>query len=143
MVLQVSNPNNVKIYTVSGGDGTRSIPDWLARRKKRSLKNDIEWRTRIELIQDFEFPEASTRVKTTRDGKYAVAAGVYKPHIRVFEFAEMSMKFDRHTDAETVNFEILSDDWTKLALLQSDRNIELHAQGGIHYRTRIPKFGRD
>jgi ribosome biogenesis protein ENP2 len=27
--------------------------------------------------------------------------------------------------------------------LQSDRSIEFHAQGGIHYRTRIPKFGRD
>lgn len=27
--------------------------------------------------------------------------------------------------------------------LQTDRTIEFHAQGGIHYRTRIPKFGRD
>jgi ribosome biogenesis protein ENP2 len=39
MVLQVSNPNNVKIYTVSGS-GHRSIPDWLERKKKRVLKND-------------------------------------------------------------------------------------------------------
>lgn len=39
MVLQVSNPNNVKIYTVSGS-GYRSIPDWLERKKKRVLKND-------------------------------------------------------------------------------------------------------
>lgn len=91
--------------------------------------------------------------------------------MRVFEYAEMSMKFDRHTDAENVNFEvrktthaympsrhcrfedrgfnlgyfaqtidqILSDDWTKQVLLQNDRSIEFHAQGGIHYRTRIPK----
>ncbi|CAO3627840.1 unnamed protein product [Cunninghamella echinulata] len=63
--------------------------------------------------------------------------------MRVYEFAEVSMKFERHTDAETINFEILSDDWTKSALLQTDRSIELHSQGGIHYRTRIPKFGRD
>ncbi|KAG0237303.1 hypothetical protein BGW42_001223 [Actinomortierella wolfii] len=142
MSLQVQNANNVKIYTVSGSKGSRSIPDWLARRNKRALKNDLEWRHRIELIQDFEFPEASLKVKTTNDGKYAVATGVYKPQMRVFEFAEMSMKFDRHTDAENVDFQILSDDWTKSVLLQADRSVEFHAQGGIHYRTRIPKFGR-
>ncbi|KAI7901574.1 WD40-repeat-containing domain protein [Cokeromyces recurvatus] len=143
MVLQVTTANNVKVYTVSGGVGSRSIPDWLARKKKKALKKDFEYRTRVELIQDFEFPEASNRVKTTRDGKYIVATGTYKPQMRVFEYSEMSMKFERHTDAETINFEILSDDWTKVALLQNDRSVELHAQGGIHYRTRIPKFGRD
>ncbi len=37
---------------------------------------------------------------------------------------------------------MLSDDWTKSIHLQNDRSIELHAQGGLHYRTRIPKFGR-
>ncbi len=26
--------------------------------------------------------------------------------------------------------------------LQNDRTIELHTQGGFHYRTRIPRFGR-
>ncbi|KAG2182524.1 hypothetical protein INT43_007455 [Umbelopsis isabellina] len=143
MVLQVSNANNVKIYTVSGGLGSRSIPDWLARKKKKALKKDLEYRARIELIQDFEFPEASNRVKCTADGNFAMATGVYKPQIRVYEFAEMSMKFERHTDAENVDFEILSDDWTKSVHLQSDRSIEFHSQGGIHYRTRIPKFGRD
>lgn len=37
---------------------------------------------------------------------------------------------------------MLSDDWTKSIHLQNDRSIELHAQGGLHYKTRIPKFGR-
>ncbi|KAF9166979.1 hypothetical protein DFQ27_003536 [Actinomortierella ambigua] len=142
MSLQVQNANNVKIYTVSGSKGSRSIPDWLARRNKKALKNDLEWRHRIELIQDFEFPEASLKIKTTNDGNFAVATGVYKPQMRVFEFAEMSMKFDRHTDAENVDFQLLSDDWTKSVLLQADRSVEFHSQGGIHYRTRIPKFGR-
>ncbi|KAG1172514.1 hypothetical protein G6F70_006418 [Rhizopus microsporus] len=143
MVLQVTTANNIKVYTVSGGLGSRAIPDWLARQKKKQLKRDFDYRTRVELIQDFEFPEASNRIKTTRDGKFVVATGTYKPQMRVFEYADMSMKFERHTDAETLNFEILSEDWTKQALLQNDRSIELHAQGGIHYRTRIPKFGRD
>ncbi|KAL1918913.1 uncharacterized protein VTP21DRAFT_2294 [Calcarisporiella thermophila] len=143
MVLHVTNANNVKVYTVSGGEGSRSIPDWLARKKRRALKDDPEWRSRIELIQEFEFPEASLRIKTTRDGKYVMATGVYKPQMRVYEYSQMSIKFERHTDAENVNFVILSDDWTKSVLLQNDRSIEFHAQGGIHYRTRIPRFGRD
>ncbi|CAG8567946.1 5247_t:CDS:10 [Gigaspora rosea] len=142
MVLQASNLNNVKIYTVSGS-GSRAIPDWLERKKKKFLKNDPDWRSRVELIQDFEFPEASLRVKTTKDGRFVMATGVYKPQIRVFEYAEMSMKFDRHTDSENINFVILSDDWTKSVLLQNDRTIEFHTQGGIYYKTRIPKFGRD
>lgn len=37
---------------------------------------------------------------------------------------------------------MLSDDWTKSIHLQNDRTIELHTQGGFHYRTRIPRFGR-
>jgi len=36
---------------------------------------NIEWRHRIELIQDFEFPEASLKIRTTRDGKYVMATG--------------------------------------------------------------------
>ncbi|CAG8503801.1 11797_t:CDS:10, partial [Acaulospora morrowiae] len=103
MVLQVSNPNNVKIYTVSGS-GSRTIPNWLAKKKKKVLKDDPEWSSRIELIQDFEFPEASIRIKPTRDGQFVMATGVYKPQMRIFEYSEMSMKFERHTDSENVNF---------------------------------------
>ncbi|OMH86373.1 Ribosome biogenesis protein enp2-like protein [Zancudomyces culisetae] len=143
MVLQVSNPNNVKIYTVSGSNVSRKLPEWLARAKKKALKKDIDWQTRIELIQDFEFPEASNRIKITPDGQYCIATGVYKPQMRVFDFSQMSLKFERHTEAENVNFEILSEDWTKTVHLQNDRSIEFHSSGGLHYKTRIPKFGRD
>ncbi len=41
MVLQVTTANNVKVYTVSGGLGSRSIPDWLVRQKKKALKKDF------------------------------------------------------------------------------------------------------
>lgn len=41
MVLPVTTANNVKVYTVSGGLGSRSIPDWLARQKKKALKKDF------------------------------------------------------------------------------------------------------
>ncbi|KNE60712.1 hypothetical protein AMAG_06075 [Allomyces macrogynus ATCC 38327] len=143
MALAVSNPNNVKVYRVGGSARNVTLPEWLTERSKSALKKDPEWRNRIELIQDFEFPEASYRIKLTRDGKYAMATGVYKPQIRVYEFAEMAMKFDRHSDVENINFVILSDDWTKSVHLQADRSLQFHTQFGIHYTTRIPKFGRD
>jgi ribosome biogenesis protein ENP2 len=69
--------------------------------------------------------------------------GTYKPHMRVYDFGEMSMKFERHTSAENVQFLLLSDDWTKSVHLQNDRSIEFHNQGGVQYNTRIPRFGRD
>lgn len=141
MVLK-SAPGEVPVYQISGTNASRSLPDWLLKKRKQSLKKDPEYHSRIELIQDFQFEEASNRIKVTRDGNYAMATGTYKPQIHVYEFQQMSMKFDRHTDAENVDFVMISDDWTKSVHLQSDRSIEFHAQGGIHERTRIPKFGR-
>ncbi|KAF8553346.1 hypothetical protein OG21DRAFT_1510283 [Imleria badia] len=62
--------------------------------------------------------------------------------MRVWDLDELTLKFERHGDAENVDFIILSDDWTKTLHLQNDRTIELHTQSGFHYRTRIPRFGR-
>ena len=38
--------------------------------------------------------------------------------------------------------QILSTDYSKLAFLCEDRNIEVHAQYGKHFKIRIPKYGR-
>lgn len=70
-------------------------------------------------------------------------AGTYPPTIRVFEVNELSMKFERRTDCEIVQFCCLTEDFGKLAFLQADRTVELHAPYGKHYKTRIPIFGRD
>jgi ribosome biogenesis protein ENP2 len=142
MVLKSTPGANVPIYQVSGTNSSRSLPDWLVRKRKRSLKNDPEYTSRVELVQDFQFEEASNRIKVTKDGQYCMATGTYKPQIHVYDFEQLSLKFDRHTDCENVDFIIISDDWTKSVHLQNDRSIEFHAQGGIHTRSRIPKFGR-
>ncbi len=175
--MQVSNPNNIKIYNLSAG---RSLPEWLSDRKKRALqKQDGDLRKRIELIQvglgsfevlasiglmkagmrvnqmlfsrrqsafvlqDFEMPGVSNFVDITRDQQYIFACGVYKPRIRCFDVNNLSMKFERCYDAEAVKFHVLSDDYTKLVILQNDRYVEFHSQNGKWYRTRIPKYGRD
>ncbi|KAI0371259.1 hypothetical protein BV20DRAFT_993435 [Pilatotrama ljubarskyi] len=142
------DPSAVKVYTVNGeaSGSSSALPDWLTRKReakgkgKRVIREQIEGT--IELIQHFDFPEASNKVKTTRDGHHAIATGTYKPQIKVWDLDQLSLKFERHTDAENVDFVMLSDDWTKSIHLQNDRSVELHTQGGFHYRTRIPRFGR-
>ncbi|KAK7504031.1 hypothetical protein BaRGS_00004763 [Batillaria attramentaria] len=139
--MQVSNPNNVKIYNLSAG---KSLPEWLTDRKKRKLQQtDTDIQRRIELIQDFEMPCVSNCVKVSKDKNYICATGTYKPRIRCYDVHQMSMKFERGLDAEVVKFIFLSDDYSKLLFLQDDRYIEFHTQFGRHHRTRIPKFGRD
>ncbi|CBQ69557.1 conserved hypothetical protein [Sporisorium reilianum SRZ2] len=149
-----------RVYTVSGGGAatsgaagtsfnSSSLPDLLRksgssnkRKKRKTALKDEEILSRIELIQDFEFPEASNRLTATRDGQSIVATGTYKPQIRVWDCEQLSLKFERHTDAENVDFLMLSDDWTKSLHLQTDRTVQLQAQGGAHARVRAPKFGR-
>ena len=53
------------------------------------------------------------------------------------------MKFERHFDAEVVDFQVLSDDWSKCAFLCADRSVQLHARYGAHHRVRVPRAGRD
>ena len=142
MVLKSTSASEISVYQVSGTNIARSLPDWIAKKRKRSLKKDLEYQNRVELIQDFEFSEASNKIKVSPDGNYAMATGTYKPQIHVYDFSNLSMKFERHTDAENVDFCILSDDWTKSVHLQNDRTIQFQNKGGIHYTTRIPKFGR-
>ncbi len=40
------------------------------------------------------------------------------------------MKFERNLDAEVVDFCVLSDDYSKLVLLASDRSLMFHARFG-------------
>jgi len=139
--MQVSITNNVKIYNLSAG---KSLPEWLSDRQKRKLvKNDIEVRQRIELIEHFEMPAISDRIKTTRDGQYVLATGIYKPRIRCYDLHNLALKFERCLDSEVIQFEVLSEDYSKMIFLHCDRYVEFHSQAGRYYRLRIPVFGRD
>ncbi|QFZ26540.1 putative ribosome biogenesis protein [Clavispora lusitaniae] len=142
MVLKSTSAGNVSVYQVAGSNVSRSLPDWIARKRRKELKHDADYMNRVELIQDFEFSEASNKIRVSPDGQFAMATGTYKPQIHVYDFSNLSLKFDRHTDSENVDFQILSSDWTKSVHLQNDRTIEFHTKCGIHYKSRIPKFGR-
>lgn len=73
--MKLSNQSEVPVYTISGSSTARPLPEWLARRRKRSLKDDPEYANRVELLQDFEFEEASQCVRVSEDGDWVMSTG--------------------------------------------------------------------
>ena len=133
--MNVLNSNNVKIYNLSSG---KSLPQWLSEKRKKALKKNpgichfsdfSEFRQRIELIQDFEFPTAAQSLKLSRDGNFLVATGkhyhmlkwlgTYNPRMRVWDLQEVTLKFERHLDCEAVQLEIMSGLWFRIANAQT------------------------
>jgi hypothetical protein len=74
--MKLSNQSEVPVYTISGSNTSRPLPEWLARRRKRSLKDDPEYANRVELLQDFEFEEASQCVRASEDGEWVMSTGM-------------------------------------------------------------------
>ncbi|KAI5583666.1 hypothetical protein BDE02_06G030300 [Populus trichocarpa] len=74
-----------------------------------------------------------SRIKATPDGEFLIASGIYPPQIKVYELREFALKFERHFDSEIIDFQILDDDYSKLAFLCADRSVCLHAKYGKHY----------
>lgn len=64
--MKLSTLNGIKIYDLSSG---KSLPEYMEEAKKRNikLKSLDEFRNRIELIQDLEFPVASHRIRLSND----------------------------------------------------------------------------
>lgn len=60
----------------------KTLPQWLSEKKRRSLSQDVDYRRRIELLQDFDFPTASQKVCASPDGQYVIVAGTYPPQIK-------------------------------------------------------------
>ena len=73
--MKLTNHSSVPVYTISGSSTARPLPEWLGRKRKRSLKNDPEYASRIELLQDFEFEEASQCIRVSDDGQWLMSTG--------------------------------------------------------------------
>jgi ribosome biogenesis protein ENP2 len=87
--MKITNLADVPVYTVAGSETARQLPEWLIRKRKRSLKQDAEFANRVELLQDFEFEEASACVRVSEDGNYLMSTGTYKPQIHVHNLAQL------------------------------------------------------
>ncbi|KAI0392274.1 WD40 repeat-like protein [Xylariaceae sp. FL0594] len=134
---------DVPVYTVAGANTARPLPDWLARRRKRSLKQDAEYQNRIELLQDFSFEEASSCVRVSEDNNWIMSTGTYKPQIHVHYLPHLSLSYARHTTSLNIKFSLLSTDASKSLHLQSDRRLEFHTLAGLHEAVKLPRYGRD
>ncbi|XP_024029334.1 nucleolar protein 10 isoform X2 [Morus notabilis] len=140
--LKHTSINGVDIYTITSQQ--RSIPSWLGNNKNQKSSRRVKQNTDVvALLQDLWFETATTKIRATPDGEYLIASGIYPPQVKVYELSQLSMKFERHLESEIIDFEILDDDYSKLAFLCTDRSICFHAKYGKHYSLRIPRMGRD
>ena len=149
--MQVSSVNDVRIYELSAG---KSLPEWLAERKRRKLgeQEDGGARARIELIQDFGMPDqlyqrytyftlclpdVASCVCMSADAQHIFACGTYKPRVRCYDVEQLSMKFERCVDAEIVRMLPLSDDYEKVRPITAQ--VQRRADAPSHSATtRMP-----
>lgn len=141
--MKLTSHGSVPVYTIAGASTARPLPEWLARKRKRSLKQDSEYANRVELLQDFEFEEASACVRVSENGEWVMSTGTYKPQIHVHYLPHLSLSYARHTNTINQTFVLLSSDYSKSLHLQTDRFLEFHTPGGLHTTSRIPRYGRD
>ena len=137
-MLPVSTLKGIKVYNLSLG---KTLPQWIedAQSKKTSLKYNVDYRNRIELIQDFNFNTASLKIKVSNDGKHVISTGTYPPQYKIFDIDQLGVKVERHFDAEALQIEMLTDDISKLAILRNDRSVEFHIKSGNYFKTRLPR----
>ncbi|KAM7538513.1 hypothetical protein Aperf_G00000066044 [Anoplocephala perfoliata] len=139
--MNVVKLNGVKVYNLTT---ERSMPEWASRaERKKMLKKDPSAETHIELIHELEMPDASTYITCSPDQKYLFVLGRYKPRVRCYELENLSIKFDRCVDYLPIRMTCLSDDYSKFALLEDERWVDIHAAGGHYFRFRVPRAGVD
>lgn len=124
--MKVAEINGVKIYDLNTA---KTLAQYLdeARQKKVRLKKLKGYDNQIELIADFEFNNWATNIEVSEDGYYLVGAGTYPPRIKIFETQEMSVKCERGIDAEILKLKILSEDYSKIALLLGEKHSQNNA----------------
>lgn len=140
--LQIKNIGNVKVYHLTSGKNNPQWMEELRNKKIKSLRYNEDYRSRIEFIQDFDFPQASTKIKISLDGQFLIVTGIYPPSVKVFDLKQLCLHWERRFNGEINDFIILSEDWKKIAFLRNDQHLEFHTQYGCHERIKIPKFGK-
>lgn len=138
--MRSTSVSGLKVYDLSNAS---TLPTFLSEKSRRKLRKDPSFARRIELLQDFRFPTYSRCVRVSRDGQYILATGGYKPHIKMFDVQEVSLKFERFVDSDIVCAEFLGDDYSKFCVLTEDRALTFHTKFGPHHAVRVPCHGRD
>jgi len=95
----------VPVYTVAGSSAASNVPEWLKNKKR---KKGHDYANHIELLQDFEFEEASQCVRVSEDGEWVMSTGTYKPQIHTHYLPNLALSWARHTDTINKTFLFLS-----------------------------------
>lgn len=95
----------------------------------------------LNILQSTSFPISCHDLKLSPNN--LISIGTYKPRIKVHTLSDFSLKTERNIEHEPLKVEILNEDATKIAILCTDRIIELHAKFGSHSSYRIPSIGRN
>ena len=92
MSYTISELNGIKIYNLSVG---KTLPQFLeeAYKKNKSLRYDEEYRNRIEVIHDFDFPTSCNQIVISDEQQYLIASGVYSPKIKIYDTKELKYIF--------------------------------------------------
>ncbi|AFP65577.1 nucleolar protein 10 (nucleomorph) [Chroomonas mesostigmatica CCMP1168] len=110
-------------------------------KKKVVKKNSMEKNVKNKL--NFWFPSSVKLIKETGDSNFLIGYGLYPPQLRCFDLNDLSLKFERHLDAEIVDFQILSLNWEKIVFLRADKYLEFQIKSGRFFQTKIPEIGID
>ena len=63
--------------------------------------------------------------------------------MKCYELDQLAVKFERHLVAEIVDFQMITEDYSKMVFLCADRSVHFHAKPGAYHKIRTPKQGRD
>lgn len=137
MSISILQVNNIKTYNFASP--TSNI---LKQTSTKATKRAPEEQP-TSIIHDFTFPTSCSHLEVSKDENYVIAGGGYKPMLKIFDVNDLTLKHGRGIDSEIIKLRILSDNYKKVAMICSDRNIELHAQYGRHFKIRTPRLGRD
>ena len=133
--MKVSTFNGVKVYDLSSSSKSPIfIDNTLSEKKKREIRKSDDYRRRVDLIQDFSMPTASTQIEFCADNEHILVVGTYPPILKCYTISDLSLKFQRGMNSEVLGFKSLSQDYSKIALLHVDRYLSFHAGYGAHYR---------
>lgn len=77
------------------------------------------------------------------DGQFLAVTGIHPPQVKVFELNQLALKFERHLLSEVIDFQIISEDYSKMVFACVDRSIVFHAKFGGYFKARVPKAPRD
>lgn len=140
-MIKLQSADGYKIYTFEGvGSSSKTNKN---NKNNCETTRDTKKTGRLELVQDLSFPSSCQKLKLSADGNFLIGSGLHSPRIRCFDLSHFSLKFERFLDSEVVDFQIISEDYSKIVLLCRDQSVQLLNRSGSNFNTHFPRPGRD